>query len=136
MTGTRAELVAYRIERARETLADARLLAAQERWASCANRLFYACFYAVSALLLRHDLGSTKHSGTRSLFNLHFIKVGIVSKELGKTFNDLYELRQEGDYVDFVHVEAEQVRPKVAEVEVFVEKIAILASAEPGDGDG
>ena len=67
MTESRDELVAYRIARARETLGDARILVDQERWASAANRLFYACFYAVSALLLRHDMSSAKHSGVRSL---------------------------------------------------------------------
>lgn len=128
MTGTREELVAYRIDRAHETLDDARLLADQERWASCANRLYYACFYAVSALLLRHDLESSKHTGSRSFFNRYFVKTGEVSKELGKTFNDLYELRQEGDYVDLLHFEEDQVRPRVALAEVFVEEVASLAA--------
>lgn len=87
MTGTRDELVAYRIERARETLDDARLLADQKRWASCANRLFYTCFYAVSALLLQQDLSSTKHSGIRSLFNHHFVKTGVSTRSMPRSVN-------------------------------------------------
>ncbi len=136
MTATRDELVAYRLDRARETLDDARLLADQKRWASCANRLYYACFYAVSALLLRRDLSSSKHTGTRSLFNYHFVKTGEVSRELGKTFNDLYELRQEGDYVDLLYVDQSQVRPRVAQAEVLVETVTALATALPGTEDG
>lgn len=132
MTGTREELIAYRIERARETFDDARLLADQGRWASCANRLYYACFYAVSALLLRQDLKSTKHSGIRSLFNRHFVKTGRVSKELGRTYNDLYELRQEGDYVDLLYIDESQVRSRVPQAKVFVEEVAALANTPAG----
>lgn len=90
---------------------------------------YYASFYAVSALLLRHDLESSKHTGNRSLFNYHFVKTGRVSKELGKTFNDLYELRQEGDYVDMLYIDESEVRPRVALAEDFVEKVAALATA-------
>ena len=61
-----AALLRYRLKRAQEALLDARLLADAGRWNSCVNRLYYACFYAVSALLLQRGLLSTKHSGIRS----------------------------------------------------------------------
>lgn len=133
MTGTREELVVHRLDRARETLADARLLADQKRWASCVNRLYYACFYAVSALLLHHGLASTKHTGIRSLFNHHFVKTAKVSKDFGKIYNDLFELRQESDYVDLVRFDESQVLPWLAPAELFVEKIANLATADDND---
>jgi uncharacterized protein (UPF0332 family) len=47
------DLVQYRLRRARETLQDAHILANAERWNPCVNRLYYACFYVVSALLIR-----------------------------------------------------------------------------------
>ena len=130
MTETREELVAHRLGRARETLADARLLADQKRWSSCVNRLYYACFYAVSALLLHRGLTSTKHTGIRSLFNRHFVKTGEISKELGKIYNDLFELRQESDYVDLVHFDKGQVLPWVEPAELFLERIEDLATAD------
>jgi len=63
------DLILYRIVRAKETLEDARILAGSKRWNACVNRLYYACFYAVSALLIQNDLSSSKHTGVRSLFN-------------------------------------------------------------------
>jgi uncharacterized protein (UPF0332 family) len=57
------DLVLYRMTRASETLEDARILANAGRWNACVNRLYYACFYAVSALLVRHGLSSSKHAG-------------------------------------------------------------------------
>jgi len=96
------DLVWYRMGRADETLEDARILAKAERWNACVNRLYYACFHAVSALLVRDGLSSSKHAGIRGLFNRNYVKTGRISKHLGRIYNDLFERRQEGDYIDFV----------------------------------
>lgn len=126
MTEESKELVLYRLRRARETLKDARILADACRWNPCVNRLYYACFYAVSAVLIQEDLSSSKHAGIRSLFNQHFVKTGKVAKEKAQVFNDLFERRQEGDYMDFVSFEESQVKPWIPEAEAFVENIAVL----------
>ncbi len=126
MTESNGELVSYRLKRARETLADARILADAGRWNPCVNRLYYACFYAVSALLIQEGLSSTKHTGLRSLFNRHFVKTNKVPKDKARIFNDLFERRQEGDYVDFVSFEESQVLPWLPEAEAFVQNLADL----------
>jgi len=126
MTESNGELVSYRLRRACETLADARILADAGRWNPCVNRLYYACFYAVSALLIQEGLSSTKHTGLRSLFNRHFVKTNKVPKDKARIFNDLFERRQEGDYVDFVSFEESQVLPWLPEAEAFVQNLADL----------
>ena len=93
MNYEKRDLIRYRAERSRETLEDARILAKSGRWNSCINRLYYACFYAVDALLTANNLGSSKHSGVRGIFNKQFVMTGIVEKFLAKTYNDLYEKR-------------------------------------------
>jgi uncharacterized protein (UPF0332 family) len=120
------ELFFYRLERAQETLEDARILANSERWNACVNRLYYACFYAVSALLIKEGYSSSKHTGVRSLFNLHFVKTGVVPKELARIYNDLFERRQESDYTDFITFKESQVQPLIPQAEEFVERISIL----------
>jgi len=60
MSAERDVLIHYRMARARETLAEADLMAQSGHWHGCVNRLYYACFYAVTALLLRHDLSAGK----------------------------------------------------------------------------
>ena len=69
-------------------------------WYAAANRMYYSCYYMVSALLLTKGLSSHTHSGTIGLFGLHFVKAGIVSTEMGKFFSELFELQQTGDYDD------------------------------------
>ena len=72
MTDGQRELVRYRMERASETLQEARLMVEGGHLHGAANRIYYACFYAVVALLLTRDLASPKHSGVMALFNRHF----------------------------------------------------------------
>ena len=91
MTPERQALVRYRMERAQEALTAAELLAGSGLWNARVNRLYYACFYVVSALLLQPGVSSTKHSGVRSLFNRRFVKTGAVAAELGVLYNDLFE---------------------------------------------
>jgi uncharacterized protein (UPF0332 family) len=104
-------LIHHRLARARETYAEALLMKEGKRWHGCVNRLYYACFYAATALLLSKNLPPSKHSGTRSLFNKHFVKSGLVAPELGELYNTLFDLRQEGDYDDFVQLNSEDIEP-------------------------
>jgi len=126
MNGQSADLIAYRLERARETLEDARLLADHGHANSAVNRLYYACFYAVSALLYSKGLSATKHSGVRSLFGQHFVKTGLISKELAALYNDLSEYRQQGDYKDFFHVDPQFLAPLLDQAQRFMDAIAQL----------
>ena len=81
MIGSKEDLVKYRLERAKDTLDDALILSEKNKWNSTINRLYYAAYYAVMALLLQSDLMPSTHNGTKSNFTLHFIKTGIIAKE-------------------------------------------------------
>lgn len=130
MSGTLNELIQYRLEKANQTLEDARLLANAKRWNPCVNRLYYACFYAVSALLAQNDFSSSKHTGIRSLFNLNFIKTGKISREIAEIYNDLFDRRQEGDYADYVVFREDQVLPRIDKTDNFIKAIAALLQSK------
>ncbi len=57
----RQELIRYRMQRAKETLQEVRLHIDNQLWATAINRMYYACFYAVSALLLKKDIKVQSH---------------------------------------------------------------------------
>lgn len=99
------------------------MLAKVGHWNPCVNRLYYSCFYAVTALLVQHGLSSSKHTGIRSLFNREFIKTKIIPKKMAVLYNDLFEKRQEGDYVDFVYFLESEIRPLILKTESFVNYI-------------
>ncbi|MEM6838673.1 MAG: HEPN domain-containing protein [Cyanobacteria bacterium P01_C01_bin.120] len=128
MSNGSEDLVHYRLRRAQETLVDAQILAQAGRWDACMNRLYYSCFYAVSALLARDGLVASKHSGVRGLFNREYVKPGLISKDLARLYNDLFERRQEADYLDFLTFDQAQVEPLLPTVETFINHIAELLS--------
>lgn len=73
------------------------------------NRLYYSCFYAVIALLADQDIEVLSHSGARQMFGLHFIKTGKIDTESGRFLARLFDLRQTGDYDDFIDFDREKV---------------------------
>lgn len=67
MSRTKDDLINYRIERAYATLQTAKRLAELGDWNSVANRLYYASFYAVLALLAKNDMDTYTHTHTKVL---------------------------------------------------------------------
>lgn len=117
-------LVHYRLERARESIEEARILLEAGHTNAFVNRLYYACFYAVSAALLSRGISSPKHAGVRALFHQQLVKPGLVPLELGKFFGTLFDNRQKGDYSDFVRFDQDEVRPWLTRAEKFVDLLA------------
>lgn len=119
----RKALVANKVRRSRETWTEAKGIIESKYWHAAANRMYYASYYMVSALLLENGQSSHTHGGTIGLFGLHFIKTGIVSSDLGKFYSELYELRQTGDYDDWKVVTEADIMPLVPTVEVFLDTL-------------
>jgi uncharacterized protein (UPF0332 family) len=80
MTNEEYTLISYRMERAHESLDEAEMILDSGRINAHVNRLYYACFYAVSALLLTRDFSTSKHGYLRSLMHREFVKTGIIPK--------------------------------------------------------
>ncbi len=114
------DVIQYRRERAKETLTEASILIANNKFFAAVNRIYYAVFYEVSALLLIEDIVSSKHSGVRGYFNKHFIKTGLIPQEYGDFYNKIFEFRQKSDYEDFVEFEAEMVKEWYRKGESFM----------------
>ena len=121
MTEEERALVAYRIERAREAIDEAKMLFDAGHLNSYVSRLYYACFYAVSALLLTKNISTSKHGYLRSLLHREFVKTGLIPKELGKHFDLLFNNRLKGDYGDFATFKTEDVSGWLEETQRFVD---------------
>jgi uncharacterized protein (UPF0332 family) len=106
----RAEVVRFWWEKAEESLASAGRELEAGAHTLAVNRLYYAAFYAVSAGLLERQLSFRKHSGVRASFHREFGKTGLVGVQWGKFYDQLFEDRQEGDYVAFTSFDREYVQ--------------------------
>ena len=81
------------------------------------NRMYYACFYAVSGLLLQSEIDGVKsHEGVRQKFSQHFILTGKFPKEWGRFYSILFNNRSAADYEDFKNFDlaaTQEMYPKV-----------------------
>jgi len=126
MKKTKQDFVKYRLKKADETFRDAQLLTDNKRNNSAVNRLYYACFYAVNALLISNDIQAQTHNGVKIQFFREYIKTGILSQESGKLYSDLFDWRQEADYSDFIDFDEETLTGLLTEVKVFLNSIKSL----------
>lgn len=117
------DYIKYRFIRAEESLEEALILADNERWNAVINRLYYACFYAVIALLLKSNIETQTHDGARVQFGLYFIKPGIINKSYGKLFSKLFDYRQKGDYGDLFDYDKKIAKPLIEQVKGFLIEI-------------
>ncbi len=118
-------LILYRFERSTETLDDARILFGSNKPLSAVNRIYYAMFYAVNALLLTKKLSSSKHSGVLSLFQQYFVKPGIVSNDMGQLYASMFDRRQKSDYRDFVEFDKTDIETWIQAADNFIQMLGI-----------
>jgi len=122
----RTAVVVYRLQKAKETLSEAEGTIKMCYWHTAANRLYYACYYAASALLIKNGFTAQTHQGVIHLLGLHFVKTGKISKELGRFYSDIFELRQTGDYSDMIPIDEPEVKPMLEPAKSFIAEIERL----------
>jgi uncharacterized protein (UPF0332 family) len=120
------DYVKYRLRRSKETIAEVQTLIQNKYWNTAINRLYYACFYAVGAILVKHGIETSSHSGSRQKFGQLFVQTGRVSKELARHFTELSEKRQKGDYNDFFDFDEETVVRLYGPSKLFIARIEEL----------
>jgi uncharacterized protein (UPF0332 family) len=126
----REELISFRISKAKDTLKEVDLHIENELWNTAVNRLYYACYYAVSALLLAKNINTKSHKGARQMFGLHYGKTGIIDKALAKFFTDLYDMRQTGDYDDFIEYSKEDILDLLKPANDFISQAEEILTKE------
>ena len=124
--GELVEVIRYWLGKANESLAAAEDEMRAKRLSFSVNRIYYACFYVVSAFLLPQRLQFKKHSGVRASFHKHLVKPGLVGIEHGKLYEELFEARQRGDYIELVSFEGAQVEEWLVRVREFVDTVRSL----------
>ncbi len=126
----KTELVKYRIAKARQTLNEVPILIQSNFLNNAINRLYYACFYGVSALLLDRNIQAKSHAGTKQMFGLHFVKTGILTEEANDFFKLVFELRHTGDYDDYIVFDLKEVTSLLQPATDFITQIEAILSKD------
>lgn len=118
------QLSRYRLKQAKESTDEAEyLFTGKKSLRSVINRAYYAMYYAVQALIIFEKFITSKHTGVVSFFNKEFIKKGVFPVEMGRWINKAFELRQTGDYREYVQLAEDQVEPYIGFAKTFVQKV-------------
>ena len=120
---TSEDYIEYRINRAKETIQEVRSHIEKRYWNTAINRMYYASFYAVSALLVRDKIDVSSHSGVRQRFGEYYVKTGKIDRTLAKHFTELFEKRHKGDYNDFFDFDEETVLRLYPLSQNFIEEV-------------
>lgn len=90
--------------------------------------MYYACFYAVIALLASIELYPKTHNGAKQMFGDNFIVIGIFERECAIFYTKICIMRQQGDYDVFIDYEEvtvmaliEPASNLIALIDVFLE---------------
>ena len=113
--------------------ADNALLAAQREYSAgdldfAINRVYYACFYAASAVLLNEKQQFTKHTGVRTAVHMHLVKAGKLSPEMGKFYDEAFKERHEADYTLPSEFDPKTTANRIEQASAFVTEMKRLSN--------
>ena len=106
-TPDKEDILKIRLRRAKKSLLEAKAMIENGFNNAALNRLYYACFYGATALLLRKDILTKTHAGVKQMLGLHYISTGVLSQEMGEFYSELLQRRQNADYDDLAETEIE-----------------------------
>jgi len=116
-------LVSYRMERAHESLRAAQIMFENNMLTFSMNRIYYAMFYGVQALLATREVSFSKHGQVKAYFNREMVKTGIFPTAMGQIYNKAFEYRQKFAYVDFSSPDHEMVLQYLEKAKDFIANI-------------
>ena len=119
----KGELIRYRLQEAKDTIEDVKLLIDNDRLRASVNRIYYGMFYSLLALGIAYDYETSKHQQLIGWFNKNFIHEGLIDSKFGKIINKASNRRTKGDYESFVEFEKEIVIEMFEEMKEFILEI-------------
>lgn len=115
-----SDYIQYKRDRALEALDDIKKMLDNKMLSSAMNRIYYAGFYIVGALLLLDGFSTSKHRQLIGHFNKEYIKTGKVPVDIGEILDESYNNRVASDYHDFVYLTKSQVEEFYNQMKDFV----------------
>jgi uncharacterized protein (UPF0332 family) len=107
------------LDKARDSIAAAKLLLEGAYPDFAASRVYYAMFYIAQAFLEGEDLAFSKHSAVIAAFGQHFARTGKVPAEFHRFLLTAQDLRHSGDYGPPHAVTLDQAQEQIGHAEAF-----------------
>jgi len=120
----RKSVVDYWLEKADESMAAAGSEIGAGRAQFAMNRAYYACFYAVSAVLLYDGRTFKRHAGVRTAFHTFLVNTGRLTARHGELYDQLFQERHRLDYMEFASIHPQRAREMIAQAGQLVGELS------------
>ena len=94
----RIVIIENNIQKSYQSIKDAEILLKSEGFSGALNRIYYSIFYILSALAIKFNFKTSKHTQLIGWFNKNFVKNHKVERKIGKLVQKAFDQRMEGDY--------------------------------------
>lgn len=122
----REALIANYTNKSLEAIEKVKFLVEHNELSLAVNRIYYGIYYILSALAIKHQFRTSKHTQLIGWFNKKFVKEGMVDGRYGKLITRAFESRMKGDYDVFSSFTKEKVEQSFTEMKEVVAEIQRL----------
>ena len=119
-------IVDLELEKANRTYDAAMIMIEKEHWESAANRLYYALFHAVNALLIHDGHQVNTHKGSHAMFGMYYIRTNKLPREYSNIYQKLESIRDESDYNWAYNIVPEDISEKINTARQMIDTIAAM----------
>ena len=123
-------MVGLELEKAKSTFAEHEGLTEKGYWNTLANRLYYALFHAVSAMLISDGREVGSHKGAAIRFHQYYVRTGIFTDEEGAFYSQMETLREKSDYNCFFKVSETKITACIEPTRLLIENIEKYINGE------
>ena len=117
-------LIKVNIEKSDSALRSAGILIRENELFNAMNRIYYACFYTVTALAEKHDFKTSKHSSMLGWFNKKFVyDEKVFDKELYQVYESTFKFRMKGDYDTLFVATLEETTKLLEDAKMFIKTV-------------
>ena len=109
------------LQKARDSVRAAKLLAADRLHDFAVSRAYYAMFYVAEAFLLGEGRSFSRHSAVIAFFGERFVKSGVVPAEFHRYLLEAQQSRNVADYDIGPGLTEAQAAEQISRAEQFVE---------------
>ena len=120
-TGTKEDLVLYRIDTAKGDVRSAKILMEAKEYKGANNRAYYGIYHAISAIHALDERAYKRHKDALANFNKDYVKTEIFPRSLGKRIAEAEEIRHASDYDDFYIATREEAQEQIATAEELIQ---------------
>lgn len=122
-SGTKKDLVLYRIETAKSDVKSAKILMEAKEYRGANNRAYYGIYHAISAIHALDERAYKRHKDALANFNKDYVKTEIFPRSLGKRIAEAEEIRHASDYDDFYIATKEEAQEQIATAEELIQRV-------------